>query len=182
MIGVEEKETWPDGDETWVSTTKIPIFRESGEVIGTCGISRNITERKEMEEALRTSERRLQLSLEATNDALWDWNIETGKVYFSPRYYTMLGYTPYELPESYETWEGLLHPADMERATTFVMEHIEAKRSSFELSSASEPRTATGAGSSAEERSSNATTMDAPYAWSARTSTSPTGFEPKKRR
>jgi PAS domain S-box-containing protein len=52
MVDREEKETWPDGSVSWVSTTK-HCFRDShGEIIGTFGLSRDITARKEAEEAL----------------------------------------------------------------------------------------------------------------------------------
>ena len=54
MIGVEEKETWPDGHITWVSTTKMPLRDELGCITGIVGISRDITEKKQFEEqALR---------------------------------------------------------------------------------------------------------------------------------
>ena len=53
MIGIEEKETWPDAHVTWVSTTKMPLRDKNGRVIGTFGVSRDITKRKLAEEALR---------------------------------------------------------------------------------------------------------------------------------
>jgi len=74
---------------------------------------------------LEQKEERLNMALDASSDGMWDWNARTGEVYFSPRYYTMLGYEPDELPPSYDTWAGLLHPDDRERAEKTVLEHIE---------------------------------------------------------
>src|SRR5215468_9102915 len=59
VIEKEEKETWPDGRETWVLTTKLPLTDAKGIIIGTMGISRDITERKRIEQELH--EHRLHL-------------------------------------------------------------------------------------------------------------------------
>ena len=56
LEGREEKETWPDGKETWVSTTKAPLRNKDGQTVGTFGISRDITSHKHAEQALRESE------------------------------------------------------------------------------------------------------------------------------
>lgn len=53
ILGIEEKETWPDGHESWVLTTKVPLKGRHGRIIGTMGISHNITERKQAEARIR---------------------------------------------------------------------------------------------------------------------------------
>jgi PAS domain S-box-containing protein len=62
LVNREEKETWPDGSVTWVSTTKAPIRDKHGRIIGTFGISRDISARKRAEEALAQSAQELARS------------------------------------------------------------------------------------------------------------------------
>ncbi len=85
----------------------------------------DLTDEKRSETELRRSEERLELALEATSDGIWDWDIPTGNTYFSPRYFTMLGYEPNELPSHFSTWEKLVHPEDGEKAKKIVFDHIE---------------------------------------------------------
>ena len=70
ILNKEEKETWPDGHEYWVSSTKIPLLDEEGAIIGTFGISRNITERKLMERELQRSEESLRIQNRALEEDL----------------------------------------------------------------------------------------------------------------
>lgn len=59
IVNLEEKETWPDGRVTWASTTKLPFYNEYGQIMGTFGVTRDITARKHTEAALAESQRRL---------------------------------------------------------------------------------------------------------------------------
>jgi signal transduction histidine kinase len=68
-VGKDEKETWPNGTVSWVTTTKLPLRNKQGEIVGTFGISRNITERKRAEEALRRAVEDLQKSREKLKSA-----------------------------------------------------------------------------------------------------------------
>lgn len=58
ITGIEEKETWKDGSVTWVSTTKAPFFDKQRNVVGTFGISRDITELHNAREIVEEAERR----------------------------------------------------------------------------------------------------------------------------
>jgi sigma-B regulation protein RsbU (phosphoserine phosphatase) len=60
LVGIEEMETWADGRTTWVSSTKMPLFGPTGEIIGTFGISRDITQNKRDREALAARTRELE--------------------------------------------------------------------------------------------------------------------------
>ncbi|MCB1122866.1 MAG: SpoIIE family protein phosphatase, partial [Verrucomicrobiae bacterium] len=60
LINVIEKETWPDGRITWVTSTKVPLFLGSGEPVGIMGITRDITEQVEAQQALEESREQLR--------------------------------------------------------------------------------------------------------------------------
>jgi len=71
LINIEEKETWEDKKDRWVSTTKWPIFDSKGNVVGTFGISRDITEKKEAENALIYRESQINAMLETTAEGFF---------------------------------------------------------------------------------------------------------------
>ncbi len=91
------------------------------------GVVQDITEREQAERALQVSEERLSLALEATSDGVWDWNITTGHVIFSPQWFRSLGYEPGELKPHIKTWEKLVHPDDMPRLKEILNAHLEGK-------------------------------------------------------
>jgi PAS domain S-box-containing protein len=69
LVGEDEKITWPGGREGWLSTTKMPLRDQDGTIIGTFGVSRDITQRKQLEIALRQSEERYRSVIAAMHDA-----------------------------------------------------------------------------------------------------------------
>lgn len=60
IVDLEEREVWPDGRTTWMSTTKVPLYSREGKVLGIFGLSRNITSRKLAEERAREQARELE--------------------------------------------------------------------------------------------------------------------------
>ncbi len=97
------------------------------------GTNMDLTERKAVEEALRQSEERWSLVLQANNDGIWDWNVATGEAWFSPRYFAMLGYGPGELPGTLDTWKQLCHPEDLPSALAQVQAYIEGHQPTYQL-------------------------------------------------
>src|SRR5438309_8961600 len=79
---------------------------------------------KRAQEALRESEERYALAARGANDGLWDWNILTARVYYSPRWKAMLGWRENESGENPEEWFNRIHDADRQR----VQEEIAAHR------------------------------------------------------
>ena len=88
---------------------------------------------KEAEEALRESNERFRLSMDATNDGIWDWNIETDGGYFSPNYYRMLGYEVGAFPMQGKAWSELLHPDDRANTIRANMDCIEGRCETFQI-------------------------------------------------
>lgn len=86
--------------------------------------ARLINDLKETKDALKMSQERLSLTISAVNDGIWDWNVQTGDAYFSPQWYTMLGYEPGEMPASYATWRSLIHPDDISQTEAKIQDHI----------------------------------------------------------
>ena len=68
LVDLEEKETWEDGREAWVSTTKLPLRDEKGKIIGTYGISRDITKRKRAEMAIQENQERMAAVMATQRD------------------------------------------------------------------------------------------------------------------
>jgi len=82
---------------------------------------------------LRASQERLELALQGANDGLWDWNLETDEVYFSPRWKSMLGYADHELHNVLNTWRALVDPAQQQPALQHARDYLEGRALSFEI-------------------------------------------------
>ena len=88
--------------------------------------------REELVRTLSEIEARWRIVLEATNQGVWDWNVQTGEVYFSPLWKSMLGYHTDELGQNVSDWESLLHPDDRIQTRLDLARHLEGKTSLYE--------------------------------------------------
>ena len=92
----------------------------------------DITDLKTATEALAASEQRWHLAVSGANDGIWDWAPQSGKVYFSERWKTMLGYSGDEIGDTVEEWISRIHPDDLERTMAEVQKHLRGETAFYE--------------------------------------------------
>jgi diguanylate cyclase (GGDEF)-like protein/PAS domain S-box-containing protein len=123
LIGVIELLSWavrpPD-------TELLEMLAALGSQIG------QFSEQRRAEEALRESEERYALAARGANDGLWDWNLKTGRIYFSPRWKYMLGCGESEIGDVPREWFDRVHPEDVDGLTAALMAHTEGRVPHFE--------------------------------------------------
>ncbi|MGZ9165644.1 MAG: diguanylate cyclase, partial [Anaerolineales bacterium] len=114
-----------DGKPRWFSATKVPIKDEAGRVISIVGISRNITERKQVEEALRQSEERFKLMAWATKDAVWDWDLRTNQIWWGEGLQKVFHYSA-ETAQTDSEWRlEHIHPEDRVKVNRAIDQALE---------------------------------------------------------
>ncbi len=90
-----------------------PVRDENNKIQGSVLAFRDITERKLIEDELYNSQERLSLVLKGTQDGIWDYSLDTGEIYFSPRWKEMLGFDEAEFEDCFTAWQAHIHPRDL---------------------------------------------------------------------
>jgi len=92
-----------------------PFRSKDGAIIGTVGVAFDVSERTRTEESLRRSEERFQLLGRATNDVVWDWDLQTDGMWMNENVAAMFGYRAEDVEPTGTWWEERLHPDDRAR-------------------------------------------------------------------
>ena len=122
-----------DGEELWIMTNLAPIYEKTNTPISIFIIFTDITPSKSEQERICLNEERLNYALTAADEGIWDWNLETGDGYCSPRYYSMLGYENEEFPGNSDAWKQLIHPDDKKRVLAGISEVLADKNKDYEV-------------------------------------------------
>jgi diguanylate cyclase (GGDEF)-like protein/PAS domain S-box-containing protein len=120
-----------DGSLVNVSMNISPIRDTFGQIVSASVVARDIDERKRAEQALAHSEERYALAAKGSNDGLWDWDLKTNKVYYSPRWKSILGYDEHEIGQAPEAWTDLIHTADVTQFQADLAFHLAGQTDQF---------------------------------------------------
>lgn len=89
--------------------------------------------RRRAEAASQASQERFDLAVRGTDAGIWDWDLRTNEVHFSPRWKSMLGYAADEIPNVFSAWESRLHPDDAGRSLATVRAYLAGETKEYEL-------------------------------------------------
>ena len=113
------------GNWNWIDGLgEITKWDDDGNAEILIGISRDIHERKTIENELKEREYLYKITTEATNLGVWDWKVNTNEVFYSEVWKAQLGYKPNEIKNEFASWSALLHPEDFERSHKAVQDYL----------------------------------------------------------
>lgn len=104
-----------EGLPDWVLVTYTPVRDEHGAILGAYVITKDISLRKKAEQELKNSYSRFELISRTTNDAIWEWDLETGQLWGNETHQQLYGLTANEPVPTEEMWLNRIHPDDRER-------------------------------------------------------------------
>jgi diguanylate cyclase (GGDEF)-like protein/PAS domain S-box-containing protein len=128
VVGMEGQ-----GSHRWVLCNAYPDCDDAGRIQQVVVCFTDCTALKNAQQSLEKSEERLRLVLKGSTDAPWDWDLLTGEVYYSERWWSMLGYRGDEGLESPSTWRSFLHPDDVALIDDYLAALLPSERESFSL-------------------------------------------------
>ena len=114
-----------EGQPRWFSATKVPVIDSMGYMIGIVGVSRDITEQKQAEDALSQSEERFRLMAWATTDAVWDWDLQTNQVWWGSGLQKIFHYSSETEQTDFEWWSEHVHPEDKHKVDHSIRQALE---------------------------------------------------------
>ncbi|QZO01434.1 sensor domain-containing protein [Chenggangzhangella methanolivorans] len=122
-----------DGAWVWLEVSfSLTHDEASGAATGYVASLRDVTLRRNAEEALRVSEERLALALDSGSDGIWDWDLESGALELSDHWFSTLGYDPSEMEPRIGTVEEMIHPDDVERARQLLGSCLKGQTPTFQ--------------------------------------------------
>ena len=120
-----------DGSVHYVSVSGEPVFGEDGAFRGYRGVAKDVTDRLRDQDRLRMSHERFEIVSRATNDVVWDWNLETDEIWWNENFRQIYGYAPEEIGRHSDSWTSRIHLEDLARVKSEVEAAIAGRAKSW---------------------------------------------------
>lgn len=117
----------------WLHFTAATIKNSEGKIIGALETLEDISDRKQAENELENSEKRLKMALEGANAAYFYWHVLSGEADLSPEFYSMYGYEPGEFPATWDAIKNLIHPDDREKTILNIEKQVKDRSEKLEI-------------------------------------------------
>jgi len=117
----------------WMYTSGAVARNAQGRVVRMAGSAADITEAREAEQRLRESEGRYSLAVQGSNEGIYDWNVDTGHIFYSPRLYQLFGRKPDGALQKPRLWFEFVHPDDIARVQQTIRDFFRGPDTTVEL-------------------------------------------------
>ncbi|BAY34265.1 two-component hybrid sensor and regulator [Nostoc carneum NIES-2107] len=131
LVEAECEFVFSDEDVRSIYGKAVPLWDEAGAIRGVIGAFLDVTERKQVEDALRENQERLALALDAARMGSWDWDLLSDRVMWTPYHEIIFGYEPGNPHRTYQDWLNRIHPEDLHRFEVTIKTAM-TKRQNYE--------------------------------------------------
>lgn len=117
-----------NGEILTFETHKVPLFSDTGEVMGVLGIARDITARKQAETKIAQTIERLNLATSAAQLGVWDWDIANNVLVWDDRMFALFGLQREQVSDAHDAWLAGVHPDDEARCETALLQALRKEK------------------------------------------------------
>ncbi len=117
----------------FIESSSSLLYDEDQNPVMVISIITDVTQKRLTDQALRISEERYKLAVNGSNDGIWDWDLENNRIYYSPRWKTILGYLDEEISPSPDEWLNRVHPDDLPSLKSQLEAHLHGEIGHFEI-------------------------------------------------
>ena len=131
QYSIEYRVVWSDSSVHWIAAKGRGVYNQNGKPVSMMGTVQDISEPHATEQKLKDNEQLLRLALKNAKAGLWDWDLISQEVIWSPENYELYGIDPELKPLRFEDWEHTLHPDDLDASNVEIQKVLSGESKEF---------------------------------------------------